>query len=55
MERIIELLEEENSIQRETINALKKQNAILEKYVNDYAGMMKQLIGDLHSQEGTLF
>jgi len=49
MERIIALLEEENALQKELINQLQKENAVLEKYANDYAGMMKQMIGDLHS------
>ena len=44
MERIISLLEEENSLQRQLIERLKEENSVLEKQAQKYLETMRKRI-----------
>ena len=43
MERIISLLEEENSLQRQLIEGLKEENSVLEKQAQKYLETMRKM------------
>ena len=47
MERIISLLEEENSLQRQLIEGLKEENSVLEKQAQKYLETMRKRVGDI--------
>lgn len=46
MEKIISLLKEENSLQRQLIEKLQEENRILNKYMDDYLGAVDQMLND---------
>mgnify|MGYP000069944639 FL=1 len=48
MERIISLLEEENSLQRQLIEGLKEENSVLEKQAQKYLETMRKMLEDIH-------
>ncbi len=48
MERIISLLEEENSLQRQLIERLKEENSVLEKQAQKYLETMRKMLVDIH-------
>ena len=48
MERIISLLEEENSLQRQLIEKLKEENSVLEKQAQKYLETMRKMLEDIH-------
>ena len=48
MERIISLLEEENSLQRQLIDGLKEENSVLEKQAQKYLETMRKMLEDIH-------
>ena len=48
MERIISLLEEENSLQRQLIEGLKEENSVLEKQAQKYLETMRKMLEDNH-------
>lgn len=48
MERIISLLEEENSLQRQLIERLKEENSVLEKQAQKYLETMRKMLEDIH-------
>lgn len=48
MERMISLLEEENSLQRQLIGRLKEENSVLEKHAQKYLGTMRKMLEDIH-------
>lgn len=48
MERIISLLEEENSLQRQLIERLKEENSVLEKQAQKYLDTMHKMLEDIH-------
>lgn len=48
MERIISLLEEENSLQRQLIERLEEENSVLEKQAQKYLETMHKMLEDIH-------
>lgn len=48
MERMISLLEEENSLQRQLIERLKEENSVLEKHAQKYLETMRKMLEDIH-------
>lgn len=48
MERIISLLEEENSLQRQLIERLREENDVLEKQAQKYLETMRKMLEDIH-------
>lgn len=48
MERIISLLEKENSLQRQIIEKLKEENSVLEKHAQEYLETMRRMLEDIH-------
>lgn len=48
MERIISLLEKENSLQRQVIEKLKEENSVLEKHAQEYLETMRRMLEDIH-------
>ena len=46
MEQVISLLEEENSLQRQLIEKLEKENRMLQKHADDYSAAMRQMLED---------
>lgn len=48
MERIISLLEKENSLQRQIIEKLKEENSVLEKHAQEYLEAMRRMLEDIH-------
>lgn len=48
MERIISLLEKENSLQRQIIEKLKEENSVLEKHAQEYLKTMRRMLEDIH-------
>ena len=48
MERMISLLEEENSLQRQLIEGLKEENSVLEKQAQKYLETMRKMLEDIH-------
>lgn len=48
MERIISLLEKENSLQRQIIEKLKEENSVLEKHAQEYLETMRKMLEDIH-------
>ena len=46
MERMISLLEEENSLQRQLIEKLEEENRLLHKHADDYSKAMRQMLED---------
>lgn len=48
MERVISLLEEENSLQRQIIETLKEENSVLEKHAQEYLETMRRMLEDIH-------
>ena len=48
MERIISLLEEENSLQRQLIEGLKEENSVLEKQAQKYLETKRKMLEDIH-------
>lgn len=48
MERIISLLEEENSLQRQLIERLREENDVLEKHAQKYLETMRKMLEDIH-------
>lgn len=48
MERIISLLEEENSLQRQIIERLREENDVLEKQAQKYLETMRKMLEDIH-------
>lgn len=48
MERIISLLEEENSLQQQLIERLNEENSVLEKQAQKYLETMRRMLEDIH-------
>ena len=48
MERMISLLEEENSPQRQLIERLREENDVLEKQAQKYLETMRKMLEDIH-------
>lgn len=48
MDRIISLLERENSLQRQIIEKLKEENSVLEKHAQEYLETMRRMLKDIH-------
>lgn len=48
MERIISLLEKENSLQRQIIEKLEEENSVLEKHAQEYLETMRRMLEDIH-------
>ncbi len=48
MERMITLLEEENSLQRQIIEKLQEENSVLEKHAQKYLETMRAMLEDMH-------
>ena len=48
MERMISLLEEENSLQRQIIERLLDENSVLEKHAQEYLETMHRMLEDIH-------
>ncbi len=48
MERMITLLEEENSLQRQVIEKLQEGNSVLEKHAQKYLETMRAMLEDMH-------
>lgn len=48
MERIISLLEEKNSLQRQLIERLREENDVLEKQAQKYLETMRKMLEDIH-------
>lgn len=48
MERMISLLEEENSLQRQLIERLREENDVLEKHAQKYLETMRKMLEDIH-------
>lgn len=48
MERVISLLEEENSLQRQIIEKLKEENSVLQKHAQEYLETMRKMLEDIH-------
>lgn len=48
MERIISLLEKENSLQRQIIEKLQEENSVLEKHAQKYLETMRAMLADIH-------
>lgn len=49
MEHVITLLEEENRLQRQLIEKLQEENAMLENRAWEYLKTMRQMLDDSHS------
>lgn len=49
MGQVIFLLEEENSLQRQLIEKLQKENSLLEKRAGEYLETMHRMLQDIHS------
>lgn len=48
MERMISLLEEENSLHLQLIERLKEENSVLEKHAQKYLETMRKMLEDIH-------
>ena len=48
MERMISLLEEENSLQKQIIEKLQEENSMLEKHAKKYLETMRRMLEDIH-------
>lgn len=48
MERMISLLEEENSLQRQLIERLREENDVLEKHAQKYLETMRKMLEEIH-------
>ena len=48
MERVISLLDEENSLQRQIIEKLQEENSMLEKHAQKYLETMRRMLEDIH-------
>ncbi len=48
MERMITLLEEENSLQRQIIEKLQEENSVLERHAQKYLETMRAMLEDMH-------
>ena len=48
----IALLEEQNDLQKELIGHLQKENRILQGHLEDYAGVVRQMMDGTGGQEG---
>ncbi len=48
MERMITLLEEENSLQRQIIEKLQEENSVLEKHAHKYLETVRAMLEDIH-------
>ena len=48
MEHVIELLQKENAGQEKMITALQKENELLRKHAEDYAGIARRMLNELH-------
>lgn len=48
MERMISLLEEENSLQKQIIEKLQEENSMLEKHAQKYLETMRRMLEDIH-------
>lgn len=48
MERMVSLLEEENSLQRQIIEKLREENSVLEKHAQEYLETMRRMLEDIH-------
>lgn len=48
MEQAVSLLEEQNSLQKQLIEELKKENRMLQKHVNAYSSAMRRMLEDFH-------
>ncbi len=48
MERMITLLEEENSLQRQIIEKLQEENSVLEKHAQKCLETMRAMLEDMH-------
>ncbi|EOS27818.1 hypothetical protein C804_04013 [Lachnospiraceae bacterium A4] len=48
MERMISLMEEENSLQRQLIERLREENDVLEKHAQKYLETMRKMLEDIH-------
>ncbi len=50
MEKVISLLEEENSLQRQLIEKLQEENRMLNKHLDDYLGTVEQMLKDFEQE-----
>ena len=46
MEKVISLLKEENSLQRQLTEKLQEENRMLNKHMDDYLGTVNQMLKD---------
>lgn len=51
MERMLTLLEEENSLQRQIIEKLREENRMLEKHAQKYLETMRKMLEDIHQEK----
>lgn len=48
LERMVSLLEEENSLQQQIIEKLREENSVLEKHAQKYLETMRRMLEDIH-------
>ena len=49
VEQYVEVLEEQNILQKQIIENLEKKNGILLKQIDDYHNLLQKMLDDIHS------
>lgn len=52
MQQTIELLEEENRLQKEVIHHLQEENEMLQRHMDDYVQVMRQMLDESGQEDG---